>query len=157
MQNEFFLTLKSFAMLIIAGLLSIITDYQYAFVGLFLGFIFNFVIGMGADVNDKNKENFCLKKATDGLKLLMFYVITIFCIVGMTYREPQVSEQIVRFLTYVVSYFYLTNIFRNAKKIFPGNKSIEFIYSFLNTEAFYKLKDYMGFRNRKHAEREEEQ
>ena len=152
MQNEFLLTMKSFAMLILAGLLSIITDYQYAFVALIVGFTLNFLMGMGADVNDADKENFCMKKATNGFKLLMFYVITIFCIVGMTYRDPEVSEQIIRFLTYIVSYFYLTNTFRNAKIIFPGNKSIEFIYSFLSTEAFYRLKDYLGFRNKKQKE-----
>lgn len=44
-----------------------------------------------------------------------------------------------------VGYFYLTNIFRNAKLLFPNSKSVEFIYSFLSTEVLYKLKEYLGF------------
>ena len=157
MQNEFLLTLKSFSMLILAGLLSIITDYQFAFVGLFVGFTFNFLMGMGADVNDPEKDNFCMKKATNGIKLLMFFVITIFCVVGMTYNKPKVTETIIQYLTYIVSYFYFTNGFRNAVKIFPGNKTVQFIYSFLSTEAFYKLKDYLGFRNKKQKHEEEKE
>lgn len=147
MQN-IWIHLKNILLLAITAMCGIINDFQHAFIALFVGFIFNFIMGMGADIQFKNKrkESFSIKKATEGFKLFMFYIITIFCIFGMTYRDVDIANAIIKWLTYIVSYFYLTNIFRNAKKIFPENKGIAFIYLFLSTEVFYKLKKILGFR-----------
>lgn len=145
--------IKSLWWFFITGIISIISDYQHAFVALFVGFVFNFIIGIGADANNGSKT-FSMKKATEGMKLLMFYCLTVFALYGMTYKDEMMTATAIKWLTYIVSYFYLVNIFRNAGKIFPNSKSIAFIYLFLSTEVFYKLKDMLGI---KRKETEEEQ
>lgn len=137
--------IKSLLLLGLTGLLSIISDYQHAFIALLVGFTFNFLMGIGADAKDKS-ESFSLKKATEGFKLFMFYCITVLALYGMTYNEPTISATAIKWLTLVASYFYLVNIFRNARKIFPGNAAIEFIYLFLSTEVFFKLKELLNIK-----------
>lgn len=145
-------------MVVLAGILGIVDKYDWAFVALGVGFLFNFLMGMGADVSNQNDkdDSFSIKKAAEGVKLLMFYAVTIFCVYGMTYKDQNISETMIKWLTYIVDYFYLTNIFRNAKKIFPENRGIEFIYMFLSTEVFYKLKNVLGFKNINSKEDEQE-
>lgn len=141
--------MKNYLLMVLTGLLGIVSTFQHAFIALFCGFILNFLMGMGADAADKTtKESFSIKKATEGIKLLMFYVVTIFCLYGMTYPEPKLTETVIKWLTYIVSYFYLTNIFRNATKIFPDSRAIAFIYMFLSTEVFIKLKEMLGIKNK---------
>ena len=120
---------------------------------LLIGFFINVIIGIGADVHN-GKRQFNIKKATEGMKLLMFYFIIVFFLYAITYRNPEMSDMVVSWLTYIVSYFYLTNIFRNAKKIFPKTQSIKFIYEFLSTEIFYRLKDYIGWKPREEGNHE---
>lgn len=148
-MQDFWLKMKDILLLSLTALFGVVSDFQHAFIALFVGFIFNFIMGMGADANIERKEKkdtFSMKKATEGFKLFMFYIITIFCIFGMTYRDIEIANSVIKWLTYIVSYFYITNIFRNAKKIFPNNKSIAFLYLFLSTEVFYKIKKMLGFR-----------
>lgn len=141
---------KSYLLVTLTGLLSILSDFQYAFVALFVGFVGNFLMGLLADTSSEPKVSFSIKKATEGLKLFMFYVVTVFCLYGMTYKEPALTDTVIKWLTYIVSYFYMTNIFRNAKKVFPDSKAISFIYSFLSTEVFMELKRFLGIgKNRK--------
>lgn len=149
-KNKLFMwyEVKNYLLMALTGILGIVSTFQHAFIALFCGFVLNFFMGMGADAADKTRENFSIKKATEGVKLLMFYIVIIFCLYGMTYREPRLSDNIIKWLTYIVSYFYLTNIFRNAEKIFPSSKAVSFIYMFLSTEVFIRLKSALGIKNR---------
>ena len=94
-----------------------------------------------------------MKKALEGLKLLLFYfALIIFIHIAMSTQYLEAGTTMVTWLTYIVGYFYMTNIFRNAEIIFPGNKAISFIYSFLSTEVFYKLKEFLGFKKEEENE-----
>mgnify|MGYP000848542333 FL=1 len=139
---EFF---KGVVTAVVAWILAVYTSYTDAFLTLFVGFTLNILLGVGADVNI-NKKAFSLRKATDALLLLLFYfMLIIFIHVALGRRYVDLANTMITWLTYIVGYFYLTNIFRNAKILFPTSKSIKFIYSFLSTEVMYKLKAYLGF------------
>ena len=143
---EFF---KGVVTAVVAWILAVYTSYTDAFLTLFVGFTLNILLGVGADVNI-NKKAFSLRKATDALLLLLFYfMLIIFIHVALGRRYVDLANTMITWLTYIVGYFYLTNIFRNAKILFPTSKSIKFIYSFLSTEVMYKLKAYLGFRKYK--------
>lgn len=137
--------------------LAVLTNYHDALLTLFVGFMFNILMGIGADVNIL-KHRFDMKKALQGLKLLLFYfTIIIFVSIALAHEYADEGDTIIRWLTYIVGYFYITNIFRNARIIFPKNKSVEFIYLFLSTEVILKLKEYLGFRNLEKKEDEDGQ
>ena len=88
----------------------------------------------------RNKKDFSMKKATEGIKLFMFYVITVFFIFAVLHRNVEFANEVVNWLTYIVCYFFTTNIFRNAKICFPNSKSISFLYHLLSTEIFVGIK-----------------
>ena len=137
---------KNIVTAVVAWVLAIYTSYTDAFLTLFVGFTLNILLGVGADINI-NKKAFSLRKATDALLLLIFYfTLIIFIHVALGHRYVDLANTMITWLTYIVGYFYLTNIFRNAKVLFPTSKSIKFIYAFLSTEVMYKLKAYLGFR-----------
>lgn len=140
--------IKSIFWLALTGFISIISDFQHAFIALLIGFTFNLLMGIGADAKEKS-ESFSIKKAAEGLKLFMFYCITVLALYGMTYNEPEITSVAIKWLTYIASYFYLVNIFRNARRVFSGNVAIEFIYLFLSTELFFKLQDLLHMRTKK--------
>lgn len=102
----------------------------------------NIVMGISADKN--NKQDFNLKKALTAAKQLGFIFAVLFVISLATtgYNERELAFTIAKWGTWVVSYFYVTNIFQNANILWPGNKAIGFIYSFLTTEAFGYIKGF---------------
>lgn len=141
---------------VVTWIVAVFTNYQDAFLTLFVGFVLNILMGLGADVNI-NKREPSLKKFGEGLQLLIFYfMLIVFVHVAMSNQYAEMSKAIITWLTYIVGYFYLTNIFRNAKLLFPSSKSVEFIYSFLSTEVLYKLKEYLGFHD-SHGKKAKEQ
>ncbi len=148
MQSHLFDTIKNLFMVLITGLMAVFSTYAETFIALLAGFTLNFVMGMLADAKDKESENFSMQKAIEGVRLLMFYSITVVCIYAMTYKSQSIADSAIRWLSYIVSYFYLTNIFRNANKVHPDNKAIEFIYLFLSTEVFLKLKEHLGIKRK---------
>ena len=139
MSEDLINQVKNIFIFALTAILSIITTAQGAIISLLFGFVFNFFIGMNADRVKHDKE-FSMKKATDGVKLFMFYVITVFFIFAVLYKNIDFANEVVNWLTYVVCYFYATNIFRNAKICFPQSKSIAFIYHLLSTEIFAGMK-----------------
>ena len=88
--------------------------------------------------------------------LLFYFALIIFIHIAMSTQYLETGSTMVTWLTYIVGYFYMTNIFRNAVIIFPGSKSIAFIYSFLSTEVIYKLKEFLGFKKEEENESEQE-
>lgn len=158
MGGEIIAQVKNAFCIAFTFLLGHITQVEFALWTLLFGFTVNVFMGFWADVSSsdgKQKKRFKLKKATEGIKLLMFYFIIVFFLYAITHREPELSDTVVSWLTYIVSYFYLTNIFRNAKTVFPKSKAVKFIYEFISTEVFIKLKEYIGWKHDKKVVEEE--
>lgn len=153
-MNEIINFTKGMLVALATWVLALMTNYHDAIYTLFFGFVLNVAMGIGADVNIL-KNRFSMKKALEGLKLLLFYfALIIFIHIAMSTQYIEAGTTMVTWLTYIVGYFFMTNIFRNAKIIFPGNKAIAFIYSFLSTEVLFKLKEFLGFKKEEESEQE---
>lgn len=141
---------KELFWLTVTAVASILTPVQNTLILLFIAFVFNIATGIITDIH-VNKAKFNLKKAFNSITQLTFYAA---CVVFLDYgarllNEPEIGITAVKWLTYIVSYFYLTNIFKNARLVYPTNNAINFIYELLSTEIFDRLKNMVGYKSNK--------
>jgi hypothetical protein len=126
---------------------SIFSPITYVFYALFAVWLFNFLIGLGADVHAHSKQ-FSLAKAFDSIKQIVFFGMAalVIYLVPKLIGDAHIGVKGVNALIYIVSYYYLTNIFRNAKEIWPNKREIAFIYEILSTQIFTQLKTFLGIK-----------
>lgn len=137
---------RSIILLVVTTIITAISPIMTAFVCLFVGFLFNFMTGLITDIH-VNKTEFRIKKGFEAIIMLTFFFALIYYIyqVASSMGDIKLAQEAVKYITYIVSYFYLVNILKNAKLIFPKNKAIAFLYMFLTTEIFNRLKKMIGF------------
>ena len=127
--------------------ISVISPIRIAVWVLLVFFTVNFFVGYKSDIQI-NKRDFSLKKAFDGVKQLILYYALIF-IVNMAlglYEETNLAESATKFMTWIVSYWYLVNILRNARDVFPGNETLKFLYDLLTVQVLEMLLARFGLR-----------
>ena len=127
--------------------ISVISPIRIAVWVLLVFFTVNFFVGYKSDIQI-NKRDFSLKKAFDGVKQLILYYALIF-IVNMAlglYEETNLAESATKFMTWIVSYWYLVNILRNARDVFPGNETLKFLYDLLTVPVLEMLLARFGLR-----------
>ncbi len=129
----------------ITAMSSVLMPVKETLILLFISFVFNIITGIITDVH-VNKAKFDLKKAFNAITQLTFYAT---CVVFLNYGSSLIEEKdigliAVKWLTYIVVYFYLTNIFKNARQVYPRSQAINFIYELLSTEIFDRLKNMVG-------------
>lgn len=151
--SEMIEQLKQALWIIFTGIVSMFCSILGFMILLAIGFIFNFLVGMTAD-RKLNDRGFDQDKAFKAIKHLGFFFATIvFLSIGaVLIKEESYGEFGAKWLTCVVVYFYLTNIFRNAHLMDPQNETIKFIYELLTTEIFGRLKEMIGIKNKKDTE-----
>lgn len=135
---------------VITALLTVIDPVKNVLVFLLIAFLFNIVMGIVADIH-VNKASFRINKAFNAFAQLFFYgCCAVFFDFGPRLMgDAEIGETAVKWLTYIVIYFYATNIFKNATSVWPRNKAIKFIYELLSTEIFDRLKSMVGYRTNK--------
>lgn len=108
--------------------------------------VINFFLGLGASIH-VDKAQFSLKKAFDALAQLVVFGALAFLINSTftSFEDADIAEEGVKWLTYIVVYFYGTNIFRNASLMWPNVKAFKFMYDILTTKIFDRLKEMVGF------------
>jgi len=145
--NEWIEQMKAFCVFIGAYVASIVTPIQDALFILGLVVTFNIWIGIKAD-RRVHKKPFSIKKAWEAIQQMLFFWTLIFLIdtTGKKFDDPILSETGVKWVTYIASYFYLVNIFKNEKQIHPKSKGIAFMYDILTIEIFAKLQDMIGLK-----------
>lgn len=128
------------------GLLAVITSTLPALIALFVIWIVNFFMGLGADV-DQGKS-FSIDKAFNSIKQLILIGCLMLLVYGIPFmmKDIAISERGVKYLTYVAVYFYLTNITKNGKQMWPKWRLIVFLHELLSTQIFFTLKSYLGFK-----------
>jgi len=138
--------LKQFTAWLIALILAALQPLNVAIIVLLSVWSINILIGIATDRNDG--KPFDLKKALDAARQLglIFCILFIVSLATTGYDESELAYTIAKWATWVISYLYTTNIFRNASMLWPNNKLIGFIYSFLTTEAFGYIKDFFRMR-----------
>lgn len=138
---------KSFIVVIFSYFVAVLGPLNTVFAILAFGFTTNFVTGLYADVRI-NKAHFSMKKAVDAVALLFYYFGIVFFVhftlTGL--HMNKLAEDILKWLTILLNYFYLVNTVRNGKLIWPKSKALVFIYSVLSTEVFSLLHDIVGLR-----------
>ena len=138
---------KPFCYMVWITFLSVVSPIYPVFYALFIVWVINFFMGLGADVH--NGKEFNLNKAFDSVKQIGFIGIAALVIyfVPTLMNDEGVGQTGVKWLVYIVSYFFLTNAFRNATKIWPCNITFKFIYNLLSTQIFTQLKTYLGIKD----------
>lgn len=139
---------KDLFWIMFTAIASVFTPVQNILILLFIAFIFNIFTGIVADIR-VNKKSFNMKKAFDAITQLMFWAaLIIFLDYGSKLlNEVSLGVTAIKWVTYIVVYFYLTNIFRNASLVYPHNQAIKFIHELLSTAIFWRLKEMLGFKN----------
>mgnify|MGYP000873564124 CR=1 FL=1 len=146
-MEDFIDRVKELGYLIIAGIGSALMPVQDILILLSLGFVFNIFTGIVTDIH-VNKARFDIKKAFNAITQLTFWAtLVVFLDYGSRRMgEPQMGITAVKWVTMIVIYFYLTNIFKNARQVYPRSQAISFVYELLSTEIFSRLKNIVGFK-----------
>lgn len=140
---------------LIAGFLASVLGWLEPIVGdvfaLLAIFVLNFVFGLLAD-RIANGKDFDFKKAWRCIEEALIFVLIVTCIylVGKLKDQGEAAVQCVSSVSYVVIYFYTTNILKNIKKFLktgtPAYKVVDFLYFMLSFEVIQKipvLKEYL--------------
>jgi len=149
-MEDFIERFKELIWVVITAIGSLLLPIREILILLSLGFVFNIITGIIADVH-VNRQQFSIKKAFSAISQAAFFMACVFFLDygSKLLHDAQIGQTSVRWLTLIVSYFYLVNIFRNAKLIFPKNLAISFIYELLSTEIFLRLKEMVGIKTKK--------
>lgn len=148
-MEDFAERFKELFWIVITAIGSLLLPIREILILLSLGFVFNIFTGIVADIH-VNRAQFSIKKAFSAITQLTFFMAAVFFLDygSKLIHDAQIGQTSVKWLTLIVSYFYLVNIFRNAKQVFPKNQAIAFIYEILSTEIFMRLKALItGYRS----------
>lgn len=107
---------------------------------IFFVFLLNCIFGLIAGVGVQG-ERFSLKKFFRCiLETLVFYVIVLsIYLVGEKMGNSEGAVQCISGVVYAIIYFYAVNILRNAHKLLPKSKGINFLYYVLSFEIIKKI------------------
>ena len=140
-------SIKPVMVALIAWMCSILSPIEGAIYVLSFAFALNFFLGLRESVKVE-KNQFSLKKAFDSLIQLVVYLALIFLInkTFTQFGDLGAAQTGTKWATYIVVYFYCTNITRNAALIWPKLEVFKFLYELLTTKIFDKLKELIGLK-----------
>ena len=136
---------KPIMVVILAWICSILSPIKGAIYVLSFAFVLNFFLGLRESIK-VDKSQFSLKKAFESLIQLTVYLALIFLInkTFSQFGDLGAAETGTKWATYIVVYFYCTNITRNAALLWPRLEVFSFLYDLLTTKIFDKLKNLIG-------------
>ena len=116
------------ALAVVAYLRPLRGEMSSLFLLFFANFLAAYISGMVA-----NKEDFEIKKAARcvGEATVFFAFCTCIYAIGKFKNQETGALQCVSYVTYVVIYFYATNIIKNLRKMFKEGTTPWMIFSFL--------------------------
>lgn len=129
--------MKGFLMSFISFLLSYILPIQHFFIVILIAATINIFFGAWAD----DKE-WSFKKAFKAIKYLIGYfgLLLLVAMLGSIMQvDGKLLSDVVSWITWVMLYFYTTNIFRNWHLKQPDNRPIAFIYWVLSFKIIDKI------------------
>lgn len=92
------------------------------------------------------REEFKFRKAFQAVGKISAYCVMVvlvhFCI--SSFGEGSLAETLVKFLTWTISYWYLSNILGNMCKAFPSSKGFLFLYLALSLKILPLMLHHMG-------------
>ena len=98
-------------------------------------FVTDIVFGI-ASGKKINKEKIDIKKGFAAIKLFGIYifVITLLYAIGKFMCDETLIIYVVKTISWVAIYFYITNLTKNFKRLYPKSNTIKFIHWFLSVE-----------------------
>ena len=98
-------------------------------------FVTDIVFGI-ASGKKINKEKIDIKKGFAAIKLFGIYifVITLLYAIGKFMCDETLIIYVVKTISWVTIYFYITNLTKNFKRLYPKSNTIRFIHWFLSVE-----------------------
>jgi hypothetical protein len=98
-------------------------------------FVVDIIFGI-ASGKKLNKEPVSFKKGFAAIKLFGIYifVITLLYAIGKLMYNEKMILYVVKTISWVAIYFYVTNLTKNLRRLNPNVKCIKFIHWFLSVE-----------------------
>ena len=98
-------------------------------------FVCDIVFGIVAG-KKLNKEHVSFKKGMSAIKVFGVYifVITLLYAIGKLMSDSTMMLYVVKTISWVTIYFYVTNLTKNLRRLNPKSQCIKFIYWFLSVE-----------------------
>ena len=145
MEENIFTAIGDFFKIFWIILISIFTPISISIYILTVFFTINFFIGFHTD-RLVNGIDFKLDKVRKGILLLLLYFVLLFMInISLSlYGEEDLAMSIPKFFTWSACYWYLVNILRNTKQLFPKSNGIKFFYDILTIKVFDWMISKMG-------------
>lgn len=145
--SDCYTSLKPFILMVFAWIVSVLSPIEGAIVILGFAATLNFCMGLGESIHVSG-GHFNIGKAFDAI-IQLTYFLAFALLVNLTFtknNDASLAETGVKWITYIVVYFYSTNSFRNASLLWPNVKAFQFMYDLLSTAIFYKLKETLGIK-----------
>ena len=148
MQNNIVIRVENFFKIIWIIILSIFAPIGVSIYVLSFFFVINFFLGFQAD-RLVHKNDFSLEKVRKGVMLFILYFALLFIInVSLSlYGEDDLAVTVPKFFTWIACYWYLVNIIRNAKLIFPSSEGLKFFYNLLTIQILDLIFAKFGLKN----------
>lgn len=148
MQNNMIIRVENFFKIIWIVILSIFAPIGVSIYVLSFFFVINFFLGFQAD-RLVHKADFSLEKVRKGVMLFILYFALLFIInVSLSlYGEDDLAVTVPKFFTWIACYWYLVNIIRNAKLIFPSSEGLKFFYNLLTIQILDLIFAKFGLKN----------
>ena len=130
--------LKALWVVIVSAIMAMISYFEPVInmiLAITIIFVTDIVFGI-ASGKKLNKEKIDIKKGFAAIKLFGVYifVITLLYAIGKFMCDETLILYVVKTISWVAIYFYITNLTKNLKRLYPNSQCIKFIHWFLSVE-----------------------
>lgn len=130
--------LKSVWIIIVSAIMAMISYFEPVInmiLAITIIFVTDIVFGI-ASGKKFNKEKIDIKKGFAAIKLFGIYifVITLLYAIGKFMYDEMLILYVVKTISWVAIYFYVTNLTKNLKRLYPKSNTIRFLHWFLSVE-----------------------
>lgn len=130
---------------VIVLIITYLTPLRNAFIALIVMAVADVFGGMAGNVWT-GREEFKFRKAFVAIYKIITYLVLVLLVhvVITSFEEQQLAAMLVKFLTWTISYWYLSNILGNMCKAFPSSKGFLFLYLALSLKILPLMLHHMG-------------
>ncbi len=143
---------------LLSGIIAYLQPVHNAIIVLMFVFVGDIVFGIIEDfIVSKNKFN--PKKFMLAFVYVALYtsIVAGVYVIGERMGDMEESIYVVKTLTYVFVYFYVSNSVRNLRKIFPNSKILAFLDFFLGLEFMQRIPALSAFMDREKNKNKEKE
>lgn len=144
-MDTVYLRVKEMAIGAIALVISVLSPISTALVLLITMSIVDVFLGFGANRKVLGEE-FKFNKAFNAItKMAFFCLLTV--LIHLTfhlYGEVEVASVVVKYLSWIIIYYYILNMLYNAGKIYPDSKVIPFLVEVMQLHILGAMLSRMG-------------